>query len=128
MGSTQFTGRLEQMATTAHRGHSRVLSGFILGPLLAAALTVGSIGSASAQDKPPATPGLATLITETPEEGFALAIRLSQKAVGAVQKDVETRKALRRSYSHNPDSLIAISHVVATHFQTIAAANNYWRK
>jgi hypothetical protein len=28
----------------------------------------------------------------------------------------------------NPDSLIAASQVVAIEFQTIAAANNYWRK
>ena len=27
-----------------------------------------------------------------------------------------------------PDSLIACSQVVAIEFQTIAAANNYWRK
>ena len=31
-------------------------------------------------------------------------------------------------YAHDPNSLIAVSHVVATHSQTIVAANDYWRK
>jgi len=31
-------------------------------------------------------------------------------------------------YSNNADSLIAASQVVAINFQTVAAANNYWRK
>jgi hypothetical protein len=37
-------------------------------------------------------------------------------------------KKLRPAYAHDPDSLIAASQVIAIHFQTIAAANNYWRK
>jgi hypothetical protein len=41
--------------------------------------------------------------------------------------EAEVLKKLRPAYSHDPDSLIAASHVVAVHFQTIAAANNYWR-
>ncbi|KAA0912011.1 peroxidase [Pusillimonas sp. ANT_WB101] len=72
--------------------------------------------------------GLATLITETPEAGFALAVKLSQKGVATTQTDPAVRKALRPSYAHDANSLIAVSHVVATHFQTIAAANEYWRK
>ncbi|HRO60236.1 MAG TPA: hexameric tyrosine-coordinated heme protein [Burkholderiaceae bacterium] len=99
-------------------------------PLLAATIALACTGIASAQDKPEMKKdaGLTSLITETPEAGFALAVRLSQKAVGTVQTDVEIRKALRPAYAHDPNSLIAVSHVVATHFQTIAAANNYWRK
>ncbi|HRN77134.1 hexameric tyrosine-coordinated heme protein [Ottowia sp.] len=100
-------------------------------PLVAAVFAFGMAAGAVAQDKP-ATPtasaGLTSLITATPEEGFALAVKLSQKGVGTVQKDVDVRKALRPVYSHDPDSLIAVSHVIATHFQTVAAANNYWRK
>lgn len=38
------------------------------------------------------------------------------------------RKALRPAYAHDPNSLTAVSHVVATHFPTIAAANDYWRE
>ncbi len=98
-------------------------------PLLIAALALGASFSATAQDKAPAAPsGLTTLITATPEEGFALAVKLSQKGVATTQKDADVRKALRPAYAHDPNSLIAVSHVVATHFQTVAAANNYWRK
>ncbi len=68
-----------------------------------------------------------TLITETPEEGYQLAIKLARKGVTEIQTDRETLFALREVYSRNPDSLIRASHVIAVHFQTIAAANNYWR-
>lgn len=71
---------------------------------------------------------LPSLITETPEEGFALAVTLSQKGVATTQPDAEVRKAQRPGYAEDPDSLIAISQVIATHFQTVAAANNHWRE
>jgi hypothetical protein len=44
-----------------------------------------------------------------------------------IQPDLDVLKAGRPIYAVNPDSLIAASHVVAIEFQTIAAANNYWR-
>ncbi|MGI6169269.1 MAG: hexameric tyrosine-coordinated heme protein [Christensenellales bacterium] len=68
-----------------------------------------------------------SLKTNTPQEGFELAIKLSQKAVEYTQPSVQIRKMLRPKYSRNADSLIAVSHVVATNYQTVAAANNYWR-
>lgn len=68
-----------------------------------------------------------TLVTETPEEGFALAVKLAQKGVEVTQPSEEIRKTLRPTYSRNADSLTAASHVIAVHFQTVAAANNYWR-
>ncbi|WP_300272471.1 hexameric tyrosine-coordinated heme protein [Halomonas sp.] len=71
---------------------------------------------------------LPSLITETPQEGFALAVTLSQKGVATTQPDAEVRKAQRSEYDEDPDSLIAASHVIATHFQTVAAANDYWRE
>jgi len=70
---------------------------------------------------------LTTLITKTPQEGFELAITLSRRGVKYTQPDVEVLKTLRPVYSHDPDSLTAASQVVAINFQTIAAANNYWR-
>ena len=70
---------------------------------------------------------LPSLITATPEEGFALAIRLSRMAVKLTQPSDEARARLRSDYENDADSLIAISHVVAAHFQTVAAANGYWR-
>lgn len=70
---------------------------------------------------------LQTLLTQTPEEGFALAVKLAQKGVEVTQPDVEVRKVLRPTYARNADSLTAASQVIAIHFQTVAAANNYWR-
>lgn len=71
---------------------------------------------------------LISLITDTPQEGFELAIKLSQQGVVYTQPDEEIRQRLRPRYSKNADSLISVSHVVATNFQTVAAANNYWRE
>jgi hypothetical protein len=76
----------------------------------------------SAQEEAPLS-----LITATPEEGFQLALRLSRKGVTETQRDKEVLKTLRPAYAHDPNSLIAASHVVAVHFQTIATANDYWR-
>ncbi|TAH54232.1 MAG: peroxidase [Chloroflexota bacterium] len=71
---------------------------------------------------------LTTLVTATPQEGFELAITLSRRGVKYTQPDVEVLKKLRPDYANSADSLTAASQVVAINFQTIAAANNYWRK
>jgi hypothetical protein len=68
-----------------------------------------------------------TLITETPEQGRALAFLLARHSVHNIQPDLDVLKGDRPNYSTDPDSLIAASQVVAIEFQTIAAANNYWR-
>jgi len=70
---------------------------------------------------------LATLITATPQEGFELAITLSRRGVKYTQPDVDTLKKLRPEYAESADALTAASQVVAINFQTVAAANNYWR-
>ena len=72
-------------------------------------------------------PWLKSLKTATPQEGFELAIKLSQKGVQYAQPSEEIRKRLRPKYSKDADSLIAVSQVVAIHYQTVAAANNYWK-
>jgi len=69
-----------------------------------------------------------SLITDTPEEGFQLAIRLSRLGVTETQPDRDVLFGLREAYARDPDALIASSQVIAIHFQTVAAANNYWRK
>ena len=71
---------------------------------------------------------LTTLITETPQEGFELAITLSRRGVKSTQSDPEVLHRLRAEYANNADSLTAASQVIALNFQTVAAANNYWRK
>lgn len=68
-----------------------------------------------------------TLITRCPEEGRALAIVMAQHSVHNIQPDLDILTCGRMVYSINPDSLIAASQVIAIEFQTIAAANNYWR-
>ena len=70
---------------------------------------------------------LTSLKTDTPQEGFELAIKLSQKGVEYTQPSEKIRQKLRPKYSRDADSLIAASHVIATNFQTVAAANNYWK-
>ncbi|HHX24128.1 MAG: hexameric tyrosine-coordinated heme protein [Tepidanaerobacteraceae bacterium] len=70
---------------------------------------------------------LLSLRTNTPQEGFELAIKLSQKGVEYTQPSEAIRRRLRPKYSTNADSLISVSQVIAINFQTVAAANNYWR-
>lgn len=70
---------------------------------------------------------LPTLITETPQQGFELAITMSRRGVKYTQPDTEVLHKLRPQYANDPDSLTAASQVIAINFQTIAAANNYWK-
>lgn len=70
---------------------------------------------------------LPSLITETPQAGYELAVKLSRMAVKLTQQDAAVRDRLRAVYAEDSDALIAVSQVVATHFATIAAANGYWR-
>ncbi len=69
-----------------------------------------------------------TLMTKTPEEGRALAMLIARHTIHNIQQDLDVLKELRKTYAIDPDSLTAASQVVAIEFQTIAAANKYWRK
>lgn len=68
-----------------------------------------------------------TLITATPEEGRALAIKLARLVIKATQPDDAVRGKLRPVYAEDPALLMAAGHTVAVEFATIAAANHYWR-
>lgn len=70
---------------------------------------------------------LTTLITPTPQEGFELAITLSRRGVKYTQPDTDVLHSLRGDYAESAEGLTAASHVVAMNFQTVAAANDYWR-
>ena len=70
---------------------------------------------------------LPSLITKTPQEGYELAVKLSRVAVKMTQADPEKRNEMRKAYESDANALIAVSAVVATHFQTVSAANKYWR-
>lgn len=70
---------------------------------------------------------LNSLQTRTPQEGFELAIKLAQKGVEYTQPSEKIRKKLRPKYSRDPDSVSFASQVIAINFQTVAAANDYWK-
>ena len=71
---------------------------------------------------------LETLITPTPQAGYELAITLSRRGVKYTQSDPEVLHKLRPEYANSAEALTAASQVIAINFQTVAAANNYWRK
>lgn len=70
---------------------------------------------------------LSSLITNTPQEGFELASKMSRVGVKMTQPSSDVRDKLRKDYADDANSLIAASQVIALNFQTVAAANNYWR-
>ena len=71
--------------------------------------------------------GLQSLTTATPQEGRELAILIARKTIAAIQPDVEVREKLRPDYAEDTSKLMQAGHIVAVEFQTIAAANDYWR-
>lgn len=73
------------------------------------------------------TDWLPTLKTKTPQDGYVLAVKMARVAVKMTQPDADVRDKLRPVYAENANALIASSQVVATHFATVAAANDYWR-
>ena len=70
---------------------------------------------------------LPTLETPTAQAGYELAIKLSRMGVKYTQPSDEIRQKLRPQYAENADSLTAVSQVIAINFQTVAAANGYWK-
>jgi hypothetical protein len=93
-------------------------------------LAVSPARLAGAQDRLPPEPLVPgnSLITETPEQGRALAITLARHSIHAMQNNLPVLVSGRPKYANDPMGLIAAGHVVAVEFATIAAANNYWRK
>lgn len=71
---------------------------------------------------------LESLITKTPQEGRALAILMARKSIAAIQTDAEKRKQMRADYADDTAQLIGSAQVIAIEFQTIAQANNFWKK
>ena len=67
-----------------------------------------------------------SLITETPEEGRQLAVKMARLNIKFTQPDAAVREKLRPIYAEDAAMLIAIGQVVAIEFATIAAANDYW--
>lgn len=69
-----------------------------------------------------------TLLTNTPEEGRQLAVKLSRLIIKITQPDADKREKIRPIYANDAGLLIAIAQTVAIEFATIATANNYWIK
>jgi hypothetical protein len=70
---------------------------------------------------------LPTLNTNTPQEGFELAVKLSRLAVMVAQSCDDGSQRTRPMQPDDPSQLIGAAHVIALNFQTIAAANDWWR-
>lgn len=68
-----------------------------------------------------------TLMTRPPQEGCELAITLHRRGVQYTPPDVGILKSLRAD-AENAHRLMALVQVVAVNCQTVAAANNCWRK
>jgi hypothetical protein len=73
------------------------------------------------------TDWLPTMKTATPQEGYDLVVKMARVAVKMTQPDADVRDKLRPIYAEDANALIASSQIVATHFATVAAANDYWR-
>ncbi len=69
-----------------------------------------------------------SLETETPAQGRELAILVARKTIAAIQPDAAVRERLRPEYAEGSSGLMQAAHIVAIEFQTIAAANGYWRE
>ncbi len=70
---------------------------------------------------------LPSLKTDGPQAGFELAVKLSRMGVKLTQPSDQVRSHLRAAYEQDSAQLMAASQVIAVHFQTVAAANNWWR-
>ena len=70
---------------------------------------------------------LPTLNTNTPQEGFELAVKLSRLAMVVAQSCDDNRQEARPLRLDDASQLVGAAHVIALNFQTIAAANDWWR-
>ena len=70
---------------------------------------------------------LPTLNTNTPQEGFELAVKLSRLAVMVAQSCDDNCQGARPLQPDDASQLTGAAHLIALNFQTIAAANDWWR-
>ncbi|MDQ0561311.1 hypothetical protein QO004_003104 [Rhizobium mesoamericanum] len=70
---------------------------------------------------------VASLETETPLEGLGLAAKLSWEMIRMVQPSKGIRDRLLAIYEDDAESILLACQVIAVNFQSIAAANEYWR-
>lgn len=94
--------------------------------VLAVAMLLAAPLSAETKEEK-ASSWLPSLQTDTPQEGFELAVKLSRVGVKTTQPDKEVLFREREKYAQSGEALIHASEVIAVHFQTVSAANNYWK-
>jgi len=70
---------------------------------------------------------LPTLNTSTPQEGFELAVKLSRLAMMVSRFSEDDSRGTCSMQPDDASQLIGAAHVIALNFQTIAAANDWWR-
>jgi hypothetical protein len=70
---------------------------------------------------------LPSLETGSPQEGIELAVKLSRLGMMLSQWSSDMRKESRAAQKYSRAQCIAAAHVIALNFQTIAAANDWWR-
>jgi len=101
---------------------------FLKGHMIVLAIAMFLAAPLSAETKMDKAPSwLPSLETSTPQEGFELAVKLSRMGVKTTQPDKEVLFRERDKYAQSGEALMHASEVIAVHFQTVAAANNYWK-
>ena len=68
-----------------------------------------------------------TLLTNSPEEGRALAVKMARLIIKITQPDAEMREKLRPKYANDAAILIAVGQALAKEFSIIAKANDCWK-
>lgn len=121
-----YLGEIVMLTAKLVTSQTNIMKKHILTVLLTVGILASTSISAIAQEEQKAKPEL-TLITKTPEEGFQLAVTLARKGVTTIQTDKKILFEQREVYAKDAEFLIAASQVIAIHFQTVAAANNYWQ-
>jgi hypothetical protein len=70
---------------------------------------------------------VSTLLTDTPQQGFDLAARVSWEMVKVVQPSKEMRERVLAIYGDDAEYVLKACQIIAANFQMIAVANDYWR-
>ncbi len=95
--------------------------------LLLSLFSIWPIQAIQAEEAKTVEDYMPSLITKTPLEGRMLAVKIVRKTIGTIQRDPETKHAVRKKYQDDPQLLMYAAELVAIEFKTIALANNYWR-
>ena len=68
-----------------------------------------------------------SFVTDTPEDGCALAVKLAGHVIHSTQSEADALDSRRLDWAARPGSSIAASQILAITFRIIAEVNNDWR-